>query len=116
MPYKDITDTERDLQALWPSWYNPPRKKIFDYVSRASDALGIGVWELRAPNRHRAISRARWAVAHVMRDSLGRSYSEIGRDLHRDHSTIIHGVRESRKLVTIDQAHADMVDALVMVS
>ena len=91
----------------------PPK---FDFVATASEALGIEPWVVRSPARYRSLVRVRWAIAHVMRDSYGRSLSEIGNALKKDHSSILYGIGKSRDLIKTDIRHAALVDMLVTVA
>lgn len=53
------------------------------------------------------------AVAVVARDVLGRSWSEIGELLERDHSTAVHAAQRGRARVKSD---ADFADALAFLT
>ena len=87
------------------------------FVERASYVLGVPVAELRKKTRVNEFVLRRFAIAHVMRDSLNYSYPKIARDLGlKNHTTMIHAVRKSRELVQVDRCHARMVNALEMAS
>lgn len=58
-------------------------------VDLAADALDVEAESLRADIRRAELVRARRAVAIVL-DERGFSYGEIGRALHKDHSTIYY--------------------------
>lgn len=49
--------------------------------------------DLQAPDRRAAVSAARHELMWRLRQA-GWSYPKIGRLLHRDHSTVMYGVRE----------------------
>jgi chromosomal replication initiation ATPase DnaA len=49
---------------------------------------GYTVDDLRGPARHRSLTFARAIAAFLLCDQVGLSQPEVGRILHRDHSTI----------------------------
>ena len=105
------------LQAICPAWYRPPCHFVLGgiYLERAARVLGVSVEEIKKSNRSFVASRRRFAIAHVMRDSLKYSYPRIAMALnYRDHSATLHGVMRSRELVASCPDHAAMVDALEM--
>jgi hypothetical protein len=51
----------------------------------------IGTW------RAHHLVAVRWACAVFLRDDWGMSYSQIGKLMRRDHSTIIYSVRRGRR-------------------
>jgi len=66
-------------------------------LDNASKATGIPVADLRGPIRTRHICWIRFAIMESMRDR-GMSTPAIGRLFHRDHSTIVSGLRQAEKL------------------
>lgn len=97
----------------WPAWYQPtvtaPGAR---FMERACRVLGATISEIREANKTKGYVRRRFALAHVMRDSLGYSYQQIGLALGLNHSTVIYGIQRSRDLVIEDHNHASLVDAL----
>jgi hypothetical protein len=55
--------------------------------------------ELTGPGRARHVIQARHMAMLLLRDDLGRSWSEIGRVMHRDHATVMHAVAHARARV-----------------
>jgi chromosomal replication initiation ATPase DnaA len=105
------------LKAICPSWYSPPEHHAIGgiFLERAANVIGISVAEIKKPNRSFVASRRRFAIAHVMRESLKYSYPRIALILnYRDHSTTCSGVARSKELVKTCPDHAAMVDALEM--
>ncbi len=49
-------------------------------------------------SRMRSIARARFATCLLAHELADKSYPQIGKALKRNHSTILHAVREARKL------------------
>lgn len=73
---------------------------------------------LRSGNRHRSMVRSRWAVMVALRQ-LGFSLPEIGDELNRDHSTVLHGLRSARKdeyLAAADLLRAAGIEPVVEVA
>jgi hypothetical protein len=109
------TDEPRKRQ-LWPNWYAPPIHRKYNFLERSEAVTGLSIDEIRLHKGHRQITRVRWAVSHVMRDALGRSYPEIGNSMNRDHSTIIYGIRKSRELALVCPDHANLINALELIA
>jgi chromosomal replication initiation ATPase DnaA len=55
-----------------------------------------GIKRLRSSDRTTKIVRVRWAIAKAA-VGLGYTYSEVGRALNRDHSSIMYAVGAVRK-------------------
>ena len=62
-------------------------------VQMAIDVFSVDV---RSPRRQRHIVKARQAVMVAMR-WCGHSLPEIGASINRDHTTIIHGLKQAEK-------------------
>jgi len=94
------------LRTITPSWYEAPAQKgqgkriaIRDVIDNASIISGIAKTDILGKKRTREYARVRQAISYVLhRRRPDLSYCQIGRQLgQRDHSTIIHSVREARK-------------------
>lgn len=70
-----------------------------DVLLICSDKLRIPMKTLISKDRHKRIARARQACYYVARHTTGLSYPELGKLFHRDHTTILYGVRTMEKLV-----------------
>ena len=81
-------------------------------VASACAHFGVTVDELRSQRRHGPISRARWAIAHVLIDRVGWSYPRAARLLDKDHSSLIYGVREAEKLLREDESFYNLYEAI----
>jgi len=66
-------------------------------VCEVAEAHGLTPRDLLGRSRMRPITRARMTAYAEIRDRLGYSYPEIGMIFGRDHTTILHGVRQARK-------------------
>jgi chromosomal replication initiation ATPase DnaA len=67
-------------------------------AGRVSQATGVSVADILSPKRKQPIARARQLVMWEARRQ-GASFSEIGRYLARDHTSVIHGVNRIEQLM-----------------
>lgn len=65
---------------------------IDDAVAHVSELTGIPCDDIRGRDRTWRVARARQAVMW-MGDQAGLSLTQIGNELQRDHTTIMHGIR-----------------------
>lgn len=80
-------------------------------VERASRLSGVPVSVLRGPSRYRGICLVRWAAMVAMR-GRGMSYPAIGRHLHRDHASVINGIRQAERYAAVNPNYAKMLEAV----
>lgn len=72
----------------------PPIGKGKDILARVAGAAGMTTEALRAPGRRHNLARLRWAAAwRLAREGL--SLTQIGTIIRRDHSTVVHGLRQA---------------------
>lgn len=72
-------------------------------VAAAAEAYQIPEEFLRGPSRRKDFCNARFAAIHQMM-SVGYQAPRIGREIRRDHTTVLHGLRRSkRKIIQGDQ-------------
>jgi hypothetical protein len=69
----------------------------------------VGVMDLRSPSRKLTLSHPRQVAAYLMRTCCHVSLAEIGRKLHRDHSTIINAVHRIQVLMQRDPYFANYI-------
>jgi hypothetical protein len=85
---------------------------VGDLVKVAAQHLCITPAEVRGRQRHNIYARARQAVSLVAFEA-GRGYSEIGRGLQIDHTSVIYAVRKARILLDRDdKSFCRLVEAL----
>jgi chromosomal replication initiator protein len=77
---------------------------IIEWVDETiSKVSGVSVQNIRGISRDKDIVLARHVVWMILHDYKGFTYSRLGREYERDHTTIINGVnrvrREALKLV-----------------
>ena len=66
-------------------------------LQRASQATGYSVEILLSHDRHRRVCWVRFAIMEQMR-GRGLSLAQIGRALHRHHTTVLGGLRQAETL------------------
>jgi chromosomal replication initiator protein len=90
------------------------RKLTIDEIKRVTASyFGIRVADMDSPRRTRNLVRPRQIAMSLAKTLTARSYPEIGRRFgNRDHTTVIHAVRQIDKLMREDSSMADDVQAL----
>lgn len=86
-------ETDNFGDANLPLIRNRPRLLISSVVQRVADRYGIKYEDLIGPSRSRAITPIRQEAMWECRRQTERSYPQIARIFHRDHTTVIHGAR-----------------------
>lgn len=72
-------------------------------IAAAAYLTGTTPQAIKGSSRLSSLVRARRLVAVILREH-GFSYPKIARALNRDHSTIVHAVREAEKTLRTDYA------------
>jgi hypothetical protein len=72
----------------------PGDQEVVAVVRRIAERHGLSLAELRSPSREPHLVRSRWVAAAVARRICGASLPQLGRVLNRDHSTVLHGLRQ----------------------
>lgn len=67
---------------------------------------------IAGPCRQASISDARKAYCLLNRQLLGNTLKQIGMELNRDHTSIIHNVQTAKKLIQSHDYLADYVNAI----
>lgn len=75
-------------------------------LERVQEAYGVSERLLRSPERTKEACIARFTWWWLLRTMLGWSYPRIGALVGRDHTTVMHGVREFEKRGGPDQFNA----------
>lgn len=84
-------------------------------VAVAAARLGVPPPAFVAPRPGgRKVAEARQALMFALHEGLGLSYSEIGRRLHRDHTTVMHGVARAAARAAASPLSRAQLDALVL--
>ena len=84
-------------------------------VAIAAALLGVPEPAMTGPGRGRKeVAEARQALMFALHEGLNLSYSDIGRRLHRDHATVMHGVARSAARAAASPVIRQQLDALVV--
>lgn len=68
-----------------------------EVVAVVAAHFGVTAGELISASRRREVTEARQAAMLVLHDHMGYSYSDVGRMLDRDHTTVMAGVARARQ-------------------
>lgn len=82
------------------------RMTMAESLRNVSAVFGFSIRELKSPCRNRKLAYARFAACLIMREKGCKSYTEIGRFLKRDHSSIIHACQRANELIANDPGFA----------
>ena len=80
---------------------------VRDIQKKVCAHYGLTMREMLSDRRGRYLSRPRQIAMFLARESTIRSLPEIGRLFNRDHTTVIHAVRETMKLIERDPEAAE---------
>lgn len=82
-------------------------------IDRACEMFGISHEDFVGKRRFGEYARARFAAAYVLR-FYGMSYHEIGRKIGgRDHTTIIHAVKQAAAYARYERGYAEVLAELI---
>lgn len=80
---------------------------VEEHIMRAlTHVLGVSESDIRSKRRYRVLVDARHIYCALMRRVSLLSLADIGRTLHRDHSTVIHSLKEHANKIANDPAYA----------
>lgn len=79
-----------------------PRAKLLARVREIAADYGVELMDVLGRDRTRRISQARQHAMRELRD-MGLTMPQIGTILHRDHTTILHGIRMAQR--RMEQSH-----------
>jgi chromosomal replication initiator protein len=67
-----------------------------EIIAAVAKELRVKMADLKGPSRRQSLTAARGVAMLLMRELLGLSYQEIGRQLgHRDHTTVMHACQKT---------------------
>lgn len=78
---------------------DPPYVSIARIITAVSETTGVSVLDLKSHRRSHHIVFARQICAYLARHFTSQSSPDIGRRLGRDHTTILHSVRQVEERV-----------------
>ena len=79
-------------------------------VDATAREFGVQAQELLARNRRPEVARARQVAMYLAHELSHESSAEIGRELHRDHSTVLHAIKRVRADLPTDRHLQTAVD------
>lgn len=81
--------------SLWRGHLRAPAGRASDIEKAVAEMHGLSLAEMKGPTRARHVVHARHHAMWELREQTGLSLPSIARRLGRkDHTTVIHGVRE----------------------
>jgi hypothetical protein len=84
----------------------PPGKLTITDVQRyVAQKYGLKRWDLISESRQVHIVGPRQIAMYLSFRLLGRSLSEIGRIFRRDHTTVLHSIKQTKRRVLGDSAY-----------
>lgn len=86
-----------------------PRTTIKDIADAACDELGASRDALLGRQRHGSIVAVRRVIAYLAHTYAGAGLAQIGRQLNRDHTTILYHVRAANEQIGVDSRFAKKV-------
>ena len=84
---------------------------LADIIRKAAKMSGYSVDQIKGECRHRPLCRVRFAVYKIAH-SRGYSYVRIGRELKRDHTTVISGAKVCEEYTKRELEYAAFVSGL----
>ncbi len=102
------------LSTLLRQAQNGPVHSDVDTILRAvCTEFGVTKDDLLSKKREATISHARQITMYLLREDAGLSVARIGRELERDHSTVLHGCKRiDSSLVTSDDSVLSAISAV----
>jgi chromosomal replication initiator protein len=86
---------------------------IEEIQKRVAEHYNIRISDMHSARRARAVARPRQAAMYFSKQLTARSLPEIGRKVGgRDHTTVMHAVKEVEELRSIDASFAEDIDLL----
>lgn len=86
------------------------RVTLADLCRISADVFEVSREQVESNSRKRPAVRARFAVYHLADLHTRLSYSEIGRRLRRDHSTVVYGAAQCNWLMLRDPEYRGKVN------
>jgi len=112
-------ETTEDCPRPTPQPVNPftprtaaarERGKFMFMVEAVAKAFDVKFEDLMRDQRRLAVAYPRFAVYRLFKQTTKLSLSQIGRIVQRDHTSIMHGLRQAEKLYGTDPVWRDRYD------
>lgn len=89
--------------AMMPRFHQHAKPTMADIQSCVAHHFGIPALEMKSARRSRSIARPRQIAMYLARELTMRSLPDIGRHFgNRDHTTVIHAIKQIERLRLID--------------
>ena len=75
-----------------------------DVIASTASVMRMPVPDILSNNREQHTTHVRHIAMYLCRELLDTSYPRIGRVLHRDHSTVMHGCKVIRTRMKTQEA------------
>jgi chromosomal replication initiator protein len=110
----DATMVTTVLRDLLHQAQNAPVRTDIETVLRAvCDEFGVTKDALLSKNRDGTVSQARQVGMYLLREDAGLSVACIGREMERDHSTVLHGCgRIESAIAAVDESMLSTLSAV----
>lgn len=101
-----------DLDSLI-DWVNAPKSEMAGVVlGKIADMCYVSVADIKDKSRLREIADARFLFCRYAKDELSMGFKDIGSMINRHHASVIHAVKESKKVPQLVKKYAEVVDYL----
>ena len=92
---------------------DPDTPQIHEIALSVAKHFGVRLADIRGPSRRRGVVEARNTAAFLTRNSTEMSLQQIGEYLGgRDHTTILHGIRQVESRISEDASHRQLIENL----
>lgn len=92
-----VPNTEEIKEVVVPQWYlDIPKDPKREILRSVANEFGITVADIRGCSRKNLVKQARWKAAWLLHKRGTMSLTAIGKCLNKDHSTILHALKNYR--------------------
>ena len=93
--YIDLPMAQRVLKNIKPSEKSLPTPDLI--LAEVSRFYSMDISVIRSKQKSKAVSEARQVAMYLMQTMLDRSTTDIGKDIGRDHTTVMHGCNKNQR-------------------
>lgn len=97
-----IADKREILKDICSNRFKLTKDDILDIISKES---GIGISQIISKSRKREIVNVRYIFCSIMKNNYNYSLVHIGELIGRDHTTIIHAIKQHRNRVQNEELY-----------
>ena len=85
-----------------------PRDQYLDVIRHVADHHGVPFKAIMARDRTPPVAAARQDAYRALVDAYGLPKAQVGRIFQRDHTTVLHGIRQARQRLQSAQMTFDL--------